>query len=116
MKNISEKEAKLIVRGIVKEIRDNRTNNETKRKVAKNGNLIKGVFAMKVGIYPSLQEQYEMTKEESYKAVEKLASDSKEFKIGKSRYGAIFYLPEDYKEYEGKQKAEKKSFFEKYVK
>lgn len=110
MKNITAADEKIIVEGIVKAIKANKQENAAKRKVDKNGNLLKGCFAMKTKVYPYLQSIYGMDKEASYKAVDDMASKSGAFKIGKSKYGGIFYLPEDFRAYEGKEKKEKQGF------
>lgn len=119
MKNISEVEGRKIVEGIVIEIKKNRDENAAKpilkRKLDKNGNLLKGCFAMKTKVYPFIQERYGATKEESYKAIEDLANKSGAFKIGKSKFGGIFYLPEDFRAYERKQKQSPEGF-DKYFK
>ena len=91
MKTLTTDQKNKIVKGIVNAIIDN------KRKNAAKGNDFKGLQARQLGLYPYLQETYGMTPDESYKAIEALADQSKKFHVGRSRVGAILYLPEDYK-------------------
>jgi hypothetical protein len=91
MKTIDKATKGKIVAAVVNQIRKYRDEKHTTKK----GLVLRGLPSRNLGIYKWLQDNYSCTADESYKAVRDMADETKAFVVGFSKFGAIFYLPED---------------------
>lgn len=92
MKTISKENLAKLESGIVNKIKEFKALGKVSKKT---GGKLVGLLAGAVACYPFLQETYDMTPQESYDTVAKLAMTGG-FKIVRAgQYGSLFLLNED---------------------